>query len=517
METVFRLPAGAAAGQEPARSQLLHLARLLQPCAAELDAAFLRRLGGYGVLEQKALLALTPAAAGRVLSSRGSFTDFLEQVEYNGRRLAKLNLAPVEILRVLRTYDRLVARRRPGAWAAYQTIREPFHLAVTLALGNAFYQVREAETQAFYGLFHAELQARGLDDLLQRFVAILTRTFRARAGRLWIYPPNGGGLDRHLLRRLARPRYLTAGRHETLLLDPGLRGRFASYWSIPLLSRGRLAGLVQFGFATPYRWLPRELQLLDAVADRCLLAAEKARLHEQLVVREAQVRRLAGNMVRIEEEERRRISRELHDDTGQSMLTLRLQLEMLEKTASGAMRQRLGEARQLVESTIAEVRRIISRLSPAVLDQLGLPAAVRQLAQRLRSSCPVQLRLRVETPPQRLPREIETVAYRLVQEAFQNIARHACASRVNLSLRSTDKHLELRIRDNGVGFEIGSGAGKPNSFGLAGMRERVALCGGDLRIVSRPGRGTLVSITLPLTLSSRRIATHEQDSSASRG
>ncbi len=501
--------------REPARAQLVRLAKLLQPKADKLDAEFVRELGPYGPPERKALLAITPGAAARLLSSSHSFSDFLEQVEYNGRRLAKLNLTPAEILRALRIYQQVVAHRFPREHRDFQSVAEQLHLAVTLALNNAFYQVREAETQAFYGLFHAELAARGLDDLLSRFVAILTRTFRARAGRLWVFDPEQPGIDTRLLSRLGRPLFLTPGRSKLLILDPEMRDSFASYWSIPFLNDGRIAGLVQFGFPTIYRWLPRELQLLDAVAERCLLAAEKARLHEELIAREAQVRELAAHMLQVEEEERRRISRELHDETGQSMLTLRLQLEMLEKAAPDGFRERIAEARQMVESSITEVRRLISALSPAVLEQLGLPAAMRQLAQRLRRGKGVEVRLSVALPEQRLPKEIETVAYRLVQESLQNIAKHAEATRVNLSLRSTDRELELRIRDNGVGFDIGSASGKPNSFGLAGMRERVALFGGELRITAHPGHGTLVHIALPLALSSKRTVTHGQDSSAS--
>ena len=148
---------------------------------------------------------------------------------------------------------------------------------------------------------------------------------------------------------------------------------------------GRTAGVMQFGFINAYEWLPREQELLAAAAERCLMAAEKARLMEDLAQREEQVRRLAEHMLHVEEMERRRISRELHDEAGQSLLCIRLQLELLEQAMPEkelAWRAKLGEARDLTEHTILEMRRLIAALSPAVLEQLGLGAALRQLVNR---------------------------------------------------------------------------------------------------------------------------------------
>ena len=151
--------------------------------------------------------------------------------------------------------------------------------------------------------------------------------------------------------------------------------RFACCWSIPLAADGRTAGVMQFGFSKPYEWLPREQELLAAAAERCLMAAEKQRLMEDLAQREEQVRRLAEHMLHVEEMERRRISRELHDEAGQSLLCIRLQMELIEQAlpeSEGEWRTKLREARDLTERTILEMRRLIAALSPAVLEQLGL-------------------------------------------------------------------------------------------------------------------------------------------------
>jgi signal transduction histidine kinase len=256
--------------------------------------------------------------------------------------------------------------------------------------------------------------------------------------------------------------------------------------------------VAQFGFAKRYAWLPRELTLLEAAAERCLAAVRRARLLGDLADRQEQVRHLAGRLIRAGEEERRRISRELHDEAGQSLLLVRLELDRLEKTAPEETRDALRQARELTERSIEEVRRAVAALSPAVLERLGLEAALRQWSARFAKSFPGRVRLRLPSPFPETPPEAAAVVYRLAQECCQNAARHSGASRVNLSLRLTDSGLELSVADNGAGFDVPAALAKPDSFGLAGMRERVALLGGDFEVRSRPGRGAVVTARLPL-------------------
>ncbi len=494
--------------REPLAGQLALFARMIEPHLPRLDAVLRRNLTAAGPAEAsdarrvKALSLITSGAAARLACAGRPAADFFEQVAYNSRRLAKLNVPPTEVVEALGEYDRqldgLLAKRYPRQHAALQGVRQQLHFRTLLAVNNAYYQVREAETQAFYGLLRAEMEATGLDDLLQRFILILTRTFRAQAGRMIPFgdrPPMASSV----LKRLARPCYIAAGsRDEELVLDRGMRGVFQSYWSIPFFSGGHLAGLIQFGFPTPYRWLPRELDLLDAFAERCLRGAERARLIQDLAAREEQVRSLAAHLLQAEEEERRRISRELHDEAGQSMLFLRLHLEMLEKNAPADLQPKLAEARAVAERIIAEMRRIIAALHPSAVEELGLPAAIRHLSSRFRKLYPIKLRLRLTAYGASLPRETETAIYRVVQECYQNIGKHSGASRVNLLLRSTDTLLELNVEDDGVGFEVDRAVAQPKSFGLKGMRERVALLGGRLEIRSSPGHGATIAMRLPI-------------------
>src|ERR1019366_1208552 len=161
-----------------------HVARMLHaiaPAAGRLDRRFatLLRQRRYNALQVRAFLAITPAAASRLRS----LAQFLEQVDYNGRRLAKLNVPPAAVNEVLREFGGLLDAVLAGR---FEPAREQLQLATVLILNDAFYQVREAECQAFFGLYHAETEAAGLEDMLRRIVRILTPAFHASAGRLFL-------------------------------------------------------------------------------------------------------------------------------------------------------------------------------------------------------------------------------------------------------------------------------------------------------------------------------------------
>jgi signal transduction histidine kinase len=508
------------------RVHLHRLAALLEPHTDKLEKRFLNRLREleFQPKQRSALAEITPGAAARILSHGRPPLKFIEQVEYNGRRLAKLNLPPSAILEALQEYDKLLSpmleKLIPNEHANFTWVREQLHFCVILTLNNAYYQVREAETTAFYELFRVELESRNLEELLRRFLESLVHVCGADAGRLymlneessaWVLragSPKSGELTvanrPGLIKKLSKPRHLNGDAHSSsALLDVSWHQRFESCWSIPLAAGGHTAGVMQFGFAKAYEWLPREQELLAAAAERCLMAAEKARLMEDLEKREEQVRRLAEHMLHVEEIERRRISRELHDEAGQSLLCIRLQIELIEQAlpeCEAESREKLREARDLTERTILEMRRLIAALSPAVLEQLGLGAALRQLVNRFQRLHPCRVRLQLARMGA-LPQQLEIIAYRLVQECFNNIGKHSGASHVNILLSSADGTLKLTVDDNGVGFNVEEAMAKRESFGMSGMRERVALLGGQFHVDSRmegSKRGTKISIELPI-------------------
>lgn len=513
-------------------AQLYRLSKLVAPHLDSIEAQFRTALNKKKILpaQAAALGSITFGAAARILT-RGEKTSalrFIEQVEYNGRRLAKLNLPPSAIVEALQDYDRLLGAKL-GQWtgedlANFQWVREQLHFCVILTLNNAYYQVREAETQAFYELFRVELESHTLEDLLQRFVQVLAHVCQADAGHLYLISeavaedngkpcqpsnwvrlasvPPAARTEPLAVKRgqgLSTPVFIDCRRgvgRRNLLLDSSWGEKYQSCWSIPLAKDGHTAGVIQLGFSKFYEWLPREQELLAAAAERCLMAAEKARLMDNLAASEEQIRQLAEHMLHVEEMERRRISRELHDEAGQSLLCIRLQMELLEQSlpdSEFATKEKLREARDLTERTILEMRRLISALSPAVLEQLGLGAALRQLIARFQRLHPIEVKLALSRLGG-LPQQIEVIVYRLVQECFNNIGKHSGAGQVNISVGSADGMLRLNVEDDGVGFKIEEAFARRESFGLSGMRERVTLLGGRFQIRSFP-RSEPVSVS----------------------
>lgn len=205
-------------------------------------------------------------------------------------------------------------------------------------------------------------------------------------------------------------------------------------------------------------------------------------------------------MLRVEEEERRRISRELHDEVGQSMLVIRLYLEMVQSNLpkeAQHLASKLEETQQLAEQTIQEMRRLISALSPNVLEELGLPASIRQFVNTFSRTFQGRVRMRMSRLDQ-LPKTSQIMLYRLVQECFSNVIKHSNAQAVALQIGRKDGFIHLKMQDDGVGFDLAEAARKRDSFGLSGMRERVALLGGRIDIQSMLGKGTKIQIAIPV-------------------
>ena len=495
------------------------MARQVAPHTAKLSVSFKGFLKTQGFTQQQSepLSAITLGAAAKLLLLTNGLWKFLEQVAYSGRRLAKLGLTPNTVIAALREYDVLLDRYLSGIdptdAANVRWVREQLHFCVVLTLNNAFYQVREAESRAFYELFRGEVESRSVEEMTRRFLVTLKEYCGADDACLNLFPQgyNGG-------KRLKKPACVDLHRAGVSIpLDRGWARKYRTCWSVPILADGTLRGVMQFAFKRQYAWLPKELELLESAAERAWMAAEKAQLIEDLGWREAQIRRLAGHMVEIEESERRRISRELHDEAGQSLLCVRLQLEMAEQGIPGGLndiRKRISDARDLTERSIIEIRRLIAALSPAILEQMGLAAALRQLAGRFRAVHPARVTLRIA---RRLdaPKKVEIIVYRIVQECLNNISKYSAASHVNLSVDSADGVLSVHIEDDGVGFDVRSAFERRDCYGLSGLRERVALLGGKIEVESRmrvpeagdpvatrktkcPKTGTSIRIRLPL-------------------
>jgi two-component system sensor histidine kinase UhpB len=208
----------------------------------------------------------------------------------------------------------------------------------------------------------------------------------------------------------------------------------------------------------------------------------------------ARLRRLPGRILRAQEEERRRIARELHDEAAQSITSLLVRLRLLERAgAPEVAQQRVQELRELTMLALDDVRRIAVELRPSVLDDLGLVAALRAHVDAVNAAGGVAIGLAVAGMDGRLPPEVELALYRVAQEAITNARRHAQASRAAVRLIRDGAHVVLEVTDDGVGFDPAAVQAGRGGLGLAGMRERLALIGGDLALRSAPGRGTTVT------------------------
>ncbi|MGZ4812711.1 MAG: sensor histidine kinase, partial [Terriglobales bacterium] len=181
---------------------------------------------------------------------------------------------------------------------------------------------------------------------------------------------------------------------------------------------------------------------------------------------------------------------------GQALMVIRLYLGMLESSAGARARGKIRETLGVVDRTIEGIRRIIGRLSPLVLQELGLIAAIRKEAKDLAKTTGVKARVAVSDDVGRLAPEVEAALYRVVQEALHNVAKHAQAKAANIQMTRENALIRLYIEDDGQGMSKPSGF-TGRSFGLAGMRERISMLGGTVKVTSTKGVGTSIEVTLP--------------------
>jgi PAS domain S-box-containing protein len=269
-------------------------------------------------------------------------------------------------------------------------------------------------------------------------------------------------------------------------------------WSTPIFSKdGRVLGTFALYYAHPCRPSDNELGLIRRATHIAGIAIERKQMEEQLGA-------LNAHLERAREEERTGIAREIHDELGQAMTGLKMDLAWLERRISRVdappepeLRGRITAMSDLIDETIKRVRRISSELRPGVLDHLGLVAAVewqaKEFEKRMGTACVV--RSNVENVD--LARDASTGVFRIFQEALTNVARHAAATRVDVELDRHGNRLKLVITDNGKGIRQ-SAAKSPTSLGLLGIRERARRMGGEVEVCAAQSGGTRVSLALPL-------------------
>jgi PAS domain S-box-containing protein len=228
--------------------------------------------------------------------------------------------------------------------------------------------------------------------------------------------------------------------------------------------------------------------------------SDRTRAAEELEQSRAELRALAARLQTTREEERTRIAREIHDELGQALTALKLDVAWLEtrrpRNNSGAFRLGDVSLTARIDETMQIVRRIASELRPSVLDPLGLEAGLECLVKEVAQRTGIAITLRADDFP-RLPDQVASHAFRIIQEALTNVTRHSKATRVDVTVRRLATAIILAVEDNGVGFTPQSLSGL-RSLGLVGMRERALACGGTLMIRGEPGEGTAITVTIPV-------------------
>ncbi len=274
--------------------------------------------------------------------------------------------------------------------------------------------------------------------------------------------------------------------------------------SVPLHSKKKVLGVLLIASHKPREFSSNDLQFLEGIARQITTAIENAKLHEEVQRKEEIRGELLREVLSIQEGERSRIARELPDETSQVLASLNASLkataDMLPASAEQA-KAMLKKTQALSVGLLDEIHWLIYELRPTLLDDLGLVAAARWLADNNLGTAGVVVNFKTIGQQRRLPLQLETTLFRVIQEAVTNIVRHAHAKNVNISLRFKNRSIRVHIRDDGRGFDVEeaiSSKDRPRGLGLLGMKERAELMHGTLSMSSHPGGGTEIDIEIPI-------------------
>lgn len=293
----------------------------------------------------------------------------------------------------------------------------------------------------------------------------------------------------------------TATRPDLISLE-GLR----AFVSVPLKAKEKVLGVMNCTSGKPRHFTQRDTHLLQSIGDQLGIAIEQAGLHQRLRKSRERYRQLARRVIVTQEEERKKIARDLHDETSQILAGLALNLQaLIEMAESAGIRDErfleiLKKSHSSTEQIHGEISRMIADLRPTQLDTLGLVSAIREYVNFNLSSRGIKVHFDLDEINKKLHAEEELSIFRWVQGAIGNIAQHSRAQNVNVSVKQRDNELVVQISDDGVGFdfdqltdmrEVGRG------YGLLNMKERITLIGGRCSVDPEPGKGTTVTAIVP--------------------
>lgn len=238
------------------------------------------------------------------------------------------------------------------------------------------------------------------------------------------------------------------------------------------------------------------------ITERKILENRQRELVATLKSQQETLKLLSKEVIRAQEEERARISREIHDEIGQALTAVTFNLELLSnpENQKEEIEKRIKDCKQLVKTTIEDVRRFSHELRPAILDDLGLLPAFQSHARGYMERTGIEIQINGLRDIDEISDELKTVLYRIFQESLNNIAKHAHASKVKIDITHQGDKLNFKIQDNGVGFntdDVLNRDVKSGGLGIKGIRERVELIGGELNLKSKPNKGTELWVSIP--------------------
>ncbi|MFC1951711.1 GAF domain-containing protein [Chloroflexota bacterium] len=284
----------------------------------------------------------------------------------------------------------------------------------------------------------------------------------------------------------------------------GKRREFRAYVSLPVKWKNKVLGALSLTSYLPNKFEPGIVYLLSAMGEAMGIAVENARAAQRLEEANKIREQLLEKLISAQEEERRRIARELHDEASQSLAALALNLESVADTLPVRYhdaKQKLDILKKQAIQTLGGIRNLALELRPSSLDDLGLPMAIDWYAKDYLAKRGLEVNIEVINPKMKLPSYTETMLFRIIQEALTNVVKHAEASKVRVQLQLSDSVAIVQVEDNGKGFDVEAALSKEGvrqNLGLHGMAERATLLGGTFTIKSQPGQGTRLRVEVSL-------------------
>ncbi len=285
----------------------------------------------------------------------------------------------------------------------------------------------------------------------------------------------------------------------SVVVEEGLR----AFASVPLQSKRKLLGVMNIASHSPRRFRPEDVQVLSSVANLIAVVIENARLYNEMLWRDELRGELLRQIISAQEEERKRIARELHDETSQALTGLGVGVQALLNALpieTSELEAQLGRIQSMATNAYDGIHRVMCELRPRLLDDLGLLAAVNSHVENQVRRAGLTVHLEAVGTERRLAAEIETALFRIIQEATTNVIRHASADSFRITLEFKEKSVAARIEDDGTGFDVDkvmTSRVRGRALGLLGMKERAESLGGQLTIWSRRGAGTCVAAEIP--------------------